>query len=963
MILRLRRALPVLAAIFVLFAGAASVHAGGDIPHGPDFASNDPVVDLGSALSPYHAANGVETDGSRWYMMTAVNESVRPVTRILLADQPYDSALRVFPRRGRAAVRQVATSDSDVAIENAHAYGRYAFSVTIPPATAAELAVRLSNASTRPRVSAWLEPALAAHNRQLAILFAAVAGLIAAALAIMIGLAAMTGHGAPRWAAAVLLGVLLARLSAAGLFDAVGMAGVGGPHGVTAMLAGLTLAAGIRLVDTIAPVDALPAPLTLRHLTIGLIVLSAASLVGIPGTMLVTDIAVVIGSALIASHLVRHGLAGTQAARVAAPSAIVFALVTTAAAVSALGGFQSDPAAPGIIGGFSGVGAVLLALAVAAGEGIAILPASRATPAPLPNPRKRQHDANHTAVAAIGASYQGIFEIDLAKRTVKLSRESAALLGRRNGFETLSETAWSDSLHPDDREVYREAVERFCAQKGLAFRVEFRARTERGDYCWLELRASTLGRGEKADRCLGLVADVTMRKETEAQVRARECDALTGLRNRVGLVEEIEQLGERMASATLVLLDLDRFKSIHRSLGDQGGDSILAGVAGRLRACARNATIFRVGGDCFGILFAQTDSNALALGERVVMALAEPHRWKGRSAFAPASVGLALGRDAGDPSDFIRMAELALRKAKRDGGACARLYSRALEESAPEDTVALDSALRQSISNGHMTTVYQPVVRMSGGSVVGFEALLRWNSPERGSVSPDEFISHAEHTGFIVELGRFALSRAATDLAAWQKLFPSNPPLFVSVNVSRRQLKGRQFETHLARIVARAGIDPGSLKLELTESAAGSADGLLETLRRLRGHGASLALDDFGTGLSTLGMLRDAPFDTVKIDRSFLVRTREGDADGAVVLRSIVALAHELGRAVVLEGVETEADLGIVRNVGCDYAQGYHFAGPLAQGEVPAFIAANLRGFPDVSDAAVSGVSGVGRET
>lgn len=962
MMVRILRMAPVLALVLALFAGVAAVRASGEIPRGPDFASGDLVLDLGSALSPYHAANGVEPDGSHWYMMTAVNESVRPVTRILLADQPYDSAVRVFPRRGRAAIRQVATSDADVNIENAHAYGRYAFSVTIPPATVAELAVRLSNSAVRPRVSAWMEPALAAHNRQLAILFAAVAGLIAAALAIMIGLAAMTGHAAPRWASAVLFGVLLVRLSAAGLFDAVGMAGVGGPYGVTAMLAGLTLAAGVKLVDTIAPVDYLPSPFTLRNLLIGLVAVSAAALVGVPGTMLVTDLAIVVGTGLIASHLVRHGLAGEQAARVAAPSATIFALVTTAAAVAALGGFQSDPAAPGIIGGFAGVGAVLLALAVAAGEGIAILPANRATAATVP-PRRKLSEAGQTALAAIGASYQGVFQIDLAKRMVKLSREAATLLGGDSGAEILTEAAWLARLHPEDSDVYRHAVERFCSQKGMAFRVEFRSRTARGDYCWLELRASALGRGETAERCLGLLADVTTRKEAEAQARTRENDPLTGLRSRAGLVEDLERLGARMASATLVLLDLDRFKSIHESLGDSGGDSILAGVATRLRACTRNAAVFRFGGDSFAILFPQTESNALAIGERVVAVLAEPHSWSERSAHAPASVGLALGRDAADPFDLIRKAELALKKAKRDGGACARLYSRALEETASGDTVALDSALRQSIAKGHMTVVYQPVVRMAGGTVAGFEALLRWNSPERGEVEPGEFVPYAERTGFITELGRFALNRAATDLAAWQKLFPRDPALFASVNVSRRQLKGRQFENHLARIVAGAGIDPGTLKLELTESSAGSVDGLVETLGRLRGYGASLALDDFGTGLSTLGMLRDAPFDIVKIDRSFLVRARGGDESGIVILHSIVKLAHELKRVVVLEGVESEADLRIVIDAGCDFAQGYYFAGPLAQNEVPAFIATNLGTTEIGVEDAASGVSSVGGES
>ena len=200
-------------------------------------------------------------------MLTAVDESVRPATRILLADQPYDAALRILPRRGRAAIRQVATSDVDVIVENAHAYGRYAFRVTMPPATSAELAVRLTDAAAQPQITAWIEPALAAHNRQLAVLFAAVAGLIAAAFAIMTGLAVMTSHSAPRWAAVVLLGVLLVRLAAAGLFDAIGMGGVGGPYGTTAILAGLTLAAGLQLTDTIAPMEQLPRWAPLRTLT------------------------------------------------------------------------------------------------------------------------------------------------------------------------------------------------------------------------------------------------------------------------------------------------------------------------------------------------------------------------------------------------------------------------------------------------------------------------------------------------------------------------------------------------------------------------------------------------------------------------------------------------------------------------------------------------------------------------
>lgn len=926
-----------------------------------DFAGSAPVLDLAPALTPYHAANGSEVDESRWYMTTATNQSVRPATRILVADQPADSGLRLLPRRSRAAIRQVATSDADVLVENAHAYGRYAFRVTIPPATSAELAIRVSDADAHPRISAWVEPALAAHNQQLAVLSAAVAGLIAASFAIMTGLAAMTGHAAPRWAAVVLLGVLLVRLASSGLFDAVGEGGVGGPYGITAMLAGLTLAAGFRLADTIAPSNKVWGPATLRWNIVGLVGLSAFAVVGVPGAMLLANISVVVGTALIATHLVHEGLRGAQAARVAAPSATIFALVATAAAVSALGGFQSTPGASGIIGGFAATAAVLLALAVAACEGIAILPARRSTAALLPNNSEQAlREDVMQALTAIGASYQGIFEADLVKDVVRLSPEAAVLLGLPEGAQSFPVQAWLARLHPDDRDVYRDAIERFRKQKGLAFRVEFRARSQDGGYCWLELRASALGKGRSVERYLGLIGDVTARKESDVQPGARERDGLTGLRNRVGLVEEIERLGAGISSATLALLDIDRFKTVHGSLGDAGGDSVLGGVAERLLALGRGKSIvFRTGGDGFALLFVRPEMNALAIGERIIEVLSSPHSWKERTVFAPASVGIALGRDVHDPFDLIHNAELALARAKRDGGACARLYGPEVDKVTPRDEVALDAELRRAFGQGELELVYQPIMRLADGAIAGFEALLRWNHPQRGVIAPDDFISHAEQTGFIVELGRFALSRAAGDLGRWQKMFPVEPPLFVSANVSRRQLRERELEKTVKRLMATSGARAGSLKLELTESAASGGEGTLEALRRLRGCGVGLAIDDFGTGLSTLSQLRSAPFDTVKIDKSFLAGS--GDAKGRVVLRALVGLAHELGRAVVLEGVENEQDALWLREIGCEYGQGFHFSAPLARNDVPVFIAGHRVTRADVQTAD-SGVTSVGRE-
>ncbi|HEY1614499.1 MAG TPA: bifunctional diguanylate cyclase/phosphodiesterase [Rhizomicrobium sp.] len=949
----LRSALRVLLVVLAMLS-IAPAYAGT-----ANFAAPKPVLDLSQALSTYHAANGNEADGSQWFMITAVNPSERPFTRILLAEQPADAMLRLFPRRARTAIRQVAASDSSVIVENAHAYGRYAFRVTVPAASSVALAIRLANADdSRPSISAWTEPALAGHNRQLAVFFAAVAGLIAAALAIVTGLAIMTGHAAPRWAAFTLAGVFLSRLAASGLFDAMGPGGIGGPDGVSAMLSGLTLAAGVRLAVIIAPVPE-HEPMQ-RNALLGIVFVSVLAFIGVPIAMLATEIAVVAGAALIAAHLVRQGLAGAQAARVAAPSGVIFALVAMVGAISALGGFQANPAAPGVIGGFAATAAVLLALAVAAGEGIAILPARRRT-APAATPP--QDFASSQAAQAIGASYQGMFDVDIDNASVLLSAEASALMGGELRAETLAYAAWLDRLYPDDRSVFDDAIREFGERKGLAFRVEFRAFAGAERPGWYELRATTLDDGTLARRCLGLLADISARKEAEpAPSPHRARDGLTGLPNRVALLEDLERLARNLDTVTLAILDVDRFKAIHASLGDAGGDSVLVQLAQRLKGLATGGNrVFRVGGDAFVLLAPQTRLSVSALGDRILSVCSEPHTWNSRSIYAPASIGLALGKDARDPDELVRNAELALLHAKREGGACARAYRRELVASAPPDPVALETALREGLKRGELDLCFQPIIRLADNSLAGFEALLRWNHRERGTLSPADFIEHAERTGLILELGRFALERTAEALAQWQREFPLPRPLFASVNVSRRQLTERKFERAVAHLIETSGLTPGTLKLEVTESAVWTGTDMTEVLDRLRGCGAGLAIDDFGTGLSTLSQLKDVPFDTVKIDRSFLARhgTMPEEPGGTVVLRSVVNLAHELGRVVVVEGVETEAAAQWLTEIGCDFAQGFYFSAPLAREEADAHIRARCP-LPDVP--APSGVAAMGSQ-
>ncbi|MGD0142789.1 MAG: EAL domain-containing protein [Rhizomicrobium sp.] len=960
------------ALLLALASAAAAAPVGASHATGGtvNFAGDNGILELKYALTRSRGPSAPDSGGAVWYMMTATNDSVRSVSRIILAGQPPNAGLRIFPPRARPVVLNIASSDADVVVEHARSDGRHAFRVTIPPATSATLALQVAYADPQPSVVAWAEPALVSHNRQLAVFFAAVAGLIAAATAIMIGLAVMTAHPAPRWAALTLSLVFLTRLGETGMFDAGWATVVGGPYGFSAMLAGLAVAAGIRLADTIAPIENLW-PNRRRWFDRGLVAflgISVLAFLGFPGAALLTGIAVVVGTASIAAYLVHSGRLGQQAARVAAPSAAVFALVTAAAAIATLGGFQDNPAAPAIIGGFAAAGAVLLALAIAAGEGIAILPASRATSFPDVAAAVRATESVSSsstgpsaAVQAIGASHQGVFDLDLRGDVVELSSEAAVLIGFKSA-QTLKHVAWIERIHPEDRAIYREALADYRAHPGIAFRIELRVRSESGRYPWFELRATMMGEGEEADRCLGLMADVTTRKEAEAAAIDKTTrDSLTGLGNRVALMEELEQLGARLSGVTFALLDIDRFKSIHASLGDAGGDAVLVSIAQRLVTRFKDvAEVFRVRGDAFALVFPMPGAGAAAIGADLVDVCRAPIVHEDRNIFAPASAGVVAGRDARDSLELLKNAELALNQSKRAGGSCARVYSAAMEALAPGDPVVLETDLRKALEQGQLDVYYQPIVRLADGSVAGFEALLRWHHPAKGLVSPSDFVAHSEETGLIVELGRFALERAADDLSHWQRFFPLDPPLFASVNLSRRQLQDKDFAQFLGGLLSKNGIAPSTLKLEVTEGAVAASADVPAALALIRATGAGLAIDDFGTGLSSLSQLKDIPFDTVKIDRSFLALhgSSHEDGDGAVILGSIVNLAHELGRAVVVEGVENEHDVARLRDLGCEFAQGFYYCAPMPRGDALDYIARHARMTAPPKPA--SGVSGVG---
>lgn len=957
-----------------LFAAALSIAAAAPAPSLPALAKNAntvdfndprPVLDLTQELKPYRHGGPAESDGSAWFVFTASNSATLAATRVLVVPEPPGVALHVLPISTRPSILQVATSDASVQVTGAGAYVRRSFRVTIPPSGSVALAVRVQNGGERPTVLAWQEPPLAAQHRQLSIFIAVVASLIGAATLITAGLAVMTAHAAPRWAATGLVGLLLVRLSATGMFDTSIATAVGGPYGLSAMFAGLSLAAGIRLVDTVAPFSEAwpPAQRYIRWLLYAILGLSLLSYLGVPLATVLVGIAIVFGTSGLAAYLVHRGRDGFQPARVLAPSATIFALVALATAVTAVGGFSDNFAAPAVVGGFAAAGALLLALAIVAGEGLVTVPHWSLALTNLHHHTPGHHRAeagplSDAALAAIGASHQGVFDLDLRKKVVSLSPESSALIGFKRKAHHIKHSDWIARIHPDDRDVYTKAIEDFAAHTGLAFRIEFRVKSGGGRYPWFELRATMLGEAPPATRCLGLIADVTARKDAEPSSAERQMrDQLTGLDNRAALEATLAGLNERLASVLVMVLDIDRFKSVHASLGDTGADAVLAKVSGRLStAFGQRAQLYRFGGDSFAALFA-ADEDPAALGAEALQTVGAAHVVDERNVFAPASIGIALGKDAMTPVELLKNAERALLQAKREGGATTRIFTADMDTLSPTDSVVLETELRLALDENQLDVYYQPIVRLADRTVVGFEALLRWHHPTKGLVVPSDFIAHSEETGLIVPLGRFALERAAREIANWQRFFPLDPPLFISVNLSRRQLLDANFEAVLRSALSREKIARGTLKLELTESAVATADDARPILERLHNLGAGIAIDDFGTGLSNFSQLKDLPFDTLKIDRSFLARQggRE-DSKDATVLRSIVSLAHELRRTVIVEGVETEHDAVWVKNLGCEYAQGFCFSQPLPASEALNYLAMH---FDEKTAVPASGAAGV----
>ncbi len=425
------------------------------------------------------------------------------------------------------------------------------------------------------------------------------------------------------------------------------------------------------------------------------------------------------------------------------------------------------------------------------------------------------------------------------------------------------------------------------------------------------------------------VADISHRRAQEQQLRHLAYhDALTGLPNRALLQDRLQQAvaqADRNGNVlTLMFLDLDRFKVINDTLGHRTGDQVLAATAERLAACVRRGdTVARLGGDEFAVVqpgHRQVEDAAL-LAERIIAAFARPFNIEGRQLFLGASVGITLyPGDAADVDRLFQNADLAMYRAKEQGGNHYQFYTPAMN-AAVQGRLVLENDLRLGLERGEFLLHYQPEVDLHSGEVIGAEALLRWQHPERGMLQPEEFMPIAEDSGLIVPLGEWVLTQACAQNSAWQSA--GLPPLLMAVNLSALQLRQTNLVVTVQGALQAAGLDPDCLELELTENTRDATN--LEPLHRM---GVKLAIDDVGTGYSPLSSLKGFPVHKVKIDQAF-VRDLASDPNTAAMTRGIIALAHSLRLKVVAEGVETAAQLDFLRRNRCDGAQGFYFSGPV----------------------------------
>jgi diguanylate cyclase (GGDEF)-like protein/PAS domain S-box-containing protein len=511
--------------------------------------------------------------------------------------------------------------------------------------------------------------------------------------------------------------------------------------------------------------------------------------------------------------------------------------------------------------------------------------------------------------------------------------------------QELRATSFQRLTHPDDLRHAQTHIQRVIEGYIPSHEQEKRYVHEQGHTVWVQWHVSLLKDSESGSKRLFFqVQDITDRKVAEEKLTL---DTLTGLPNRARFFDLLKlrvarKPANKQAQCAVLMLDVDRFKLVNDSLGSASADQLLIQIAHRVKTCMRqNDVLARVGGDEFAVLLDDVsgEEEASSVATRIQQALSISFNLLGQEVYTTMSIGIALGSDhPEDVSDMLRDAETAMHRAKARGKARYEVFGHDMHGELMS-RFKMETDLRRACEREELFVDYQPIVSLQKRALIGFEALVRWRHPEFGLVPPKEFIPVAEETGLILNIGETVLRSACRQARVWLETYPSSPPLFVSVNLSVKQFNEPGLVENIAQLLEESGLPPRCLKLEITESVfSDNIDAAVKLLTQLRNLGVQLSIDDFGTGYSSLSYLQRFPIDTLKIDRSFVTQMMENEENLAIV-RTIVALAQNLGMDVVAEGVETEDQLRLLRKLECENGQGFLFSTPLGGSEIDQFIA------------------------
>src|SRR5579862_5317783 len=930
------------AIVLTIFAGARAAHAVEAVNVRTDAAA----IDLTDAVDLQHTegdriqvstAPGADAivrrievrareAGKNWAVFALANNGDEQIDRLIVAPhyRMVGSGL-IWPDLGRSRIVYITPSSGDPP-ERQDSADADVFRVTLDPGTVITFVAELRTPNI-PQLYLWEPDAYKDKVNSLTLyqgIVIGIAGLLALFLTILFvvkGSVMFPAAAALGWAVLVYIGIDF------GFWNKVFDMSAGAERIWRA--SGEAILAATLLVFLFAYLNLNRWHVRYAHITVGWLAFLGA-LVGIAlfspdiasGIARISLFLVAVFGFILVVYLSTHGY---DRAVMLIPTWLLLVVWVVGAAMTVLGFVTNDIVGPALLGGLvlivMLIGFTVMQHAFAGGITQGIV-----------------SDVERRALALTGAGDM-IWDWDVAADKVFTSAETESTLGLKVGTLEGSAAKWLDVLHPLDRDRFRATLDNVLEQRRGRVTQDFRLRTADGHYLWFALRARpVVGSDGEVIRLVGTLTDVTEAKTAEERLLHDAVhDNLTGLPNRELFLDRLDAVlsfakTDSALKPTVMVIDLDRFKQVNDSVGMAVGDSILLTLARRLsRVIKVQDTLARLSGDQFAlILLSETGAEKVtAVAQTIRRTLRAPITFNDREIFVTGSIGMTLGdNEPQRGEEVLKDAELAMYHAKRGGGDRIEVFKPAMR-ARKTDRLTLESDLRRAIEREEIAILYQPIVRLDDRAVAGFEALARWNHPKLGRMSPAEFITIAQETGLIVELGLFVLERAAKQLSTWQRTLRQRNPLFVSVNVSSRQLLRHDLIQDLRSVLTRSALARGTLKLEITESVVmENPEHAAQMLQRIRELGAGLSLDDFGTGYSSLAYLQRFPFDTIKIDKAFVRTTAKGTRP--VILRSIIALAHDLGMDVVAEGVETDSDAVELSQLGCEYAQGFVFGEPMS---------------------------------